>query len=213
MQRKLLMLLIATVFLTQTACSQNIQLPTPDRNGGIPLMQALNERQSTREFSDKEISLQDLSDLCWAAWGFNRENKRTAPSSLNKQEMDLYVALAKGLYVYNAHENRLDLILKEDIRAKCGKQDFVVTSPVNFIYVANLEKLDIKSVDDIKAEKLFPSHANSAFMAQNVYLVAASKGFGCVVRAWIDTDELEKVMGLNSLQKVIIGQTVGHKKQ
>lgn len=213
MQRKLLMLLIATVFLAQTACSQNIQLPIPDRNGGIPLMKALNERQSTREFSDKEISLQDLSDLCWAAWGFNREDKRTAPSSMNKQEMDLYVALAKGLYIYNARENRLDLILKDDIRAKCGKQDFVATAPVNFIYVANLEKLDIKSVDDIKAEKLFPSHANSAFMAQNVYLVAASKGLGCVVRAWIDTDELEKVMGLNSLQKVIIGQTVGHKKQ
>lgn len=212
MQKQTFLLILTGFLLIQSACTQNIQLPAPDRDGGIPLMKALNERRSAREFSEKEMSLQDLSDLCWAAWGFNREDKRTAPSSMNKQEMDLYVVLAKGAYIYNARENRLDLIKDGDLRAFCGKQDFVATAPVNFIYVANLEKTGMASVNEITAEKLFPSHANSAFMAQNVYLVTASKGLACVVRAWIDFDECEKALGLTPMQKVIIGQTIGHNK-
>lgn len=212
MQKQSFLFMMVGFLIVQAACSQNIQLPSPDREGGIPLMKALNERQSTREFSEKEISLQDLSDLCWAAWGYNRKDKRTAPSSMNKQEMDLYVVLSRGAYIYNARENRLDLAKKEDLRAYCGKQEFVATAPVNFIYVANLEKAGITSIKEITAEKMFPSHANSAFMAQNVYLVSASKGLGCVVRAWIDADELGKMMGLTGLQKVIIGQTIGHTK-
>ncbi len=212
MQKQSLIFIMVGFLLAQTACSQNIQLPSPDREGGIPIMKALNERQSTREFSEKEISLQDLSDLCWAAWGFNRKDKRTAPSSMNKQEMDLYVVLSRGAYIYNAHENRLDLVKKEDLRAYCGKQEFVATAPANFIYVANLEKAGITSINEITSEKMSPSQTNSGFMAQNVYLVSASKGLGCVVRAYIDTDELGKRMGLTELQKIIIGQTIGHTK-
>lgn len=212
MKKYLLILLLPCSMISQALFSQDIELPSADREGGIPLMKALNERQSTREFSEKEVSLQDLSDLCWAAWGFNRKDKRTAPSSMNKQEMDLYVILAKGAYLYNASEHRLDLIKKEDLRSYCGKQDFVAKAPVNFIYVANLEKAGIKSSEEITAVKMYPSHANSAFMAENVYLVSASKGLGCVVRAWIETDKLETILELNKLQKVIIGQTIGHKK-
>lgn len=193
--------------------AQNIKLPAPDRQGGAPLMKALNERQSTRDFIEKEISLQDISDLCWAAWGFNREDKRTAPSSMNKQEMDLYVVLKQGAYLYNARENRLDIIKEGDLRNYCGKQEFVASAPLNFIYVANLKKAGIKTEDAITTEEMIPSHTNSGFMAQNVYLVAASKNLGCVVRAWIDTDQLEKALGLSPLQKVILGQTLGHKKK
>ncbi len=205
-------IIFALLIMCQTAFSQNIQLPSPDKEGGMPLMKALNERQSSREFNQKEVSLKDLSDLCWAAWGFNREDKRTAPSSMNKQEMDLYVVLAKGLYLYNAKENKLILVKSGDLRSFCGKQDFVAVAPLNFIYVANMEKAGIKTVGEITPEKMFPSHANSAFMAQNVYLVAASKSMACVVRAWIDFPALEKAMGLTPLQKVIIGQTIGYKK-
>jgi SagB-type dehydrogenase family enzyme len=205
-------LIFIGIMLAQTVFAQNIQLPAPDRKGGVPLMKALNDRQTSREFSEKELSLQDLSDFCWAAWGFNRDDKRTAPSSQNKQEMDLYVVIAKGVYLYNAGTNQLTQIKKDDVRAACGKQEFVAKAPVNFIYVANLEKRDVKAGTEITAEHLIESKTNSGFMAQNVYLVAASKGINCVVRGWIDADECAKALNLKPMQKVILGQTLGYKK-
>src|SRR5574344_3021277 len=96
--------------------AQDINLPQPVRTGGMPLMEALNNRESARSFIDKPIDLQTLSDLLWAAWGFNREDKRTAPSSRNRQEIDVYVSLQKGLYLYDAKNNVLKQISKEDIR-------------------------------------------------------------------------------------------------
>jgi len=212
MKNKISILLFIGIMLVQTIFTQNIQLPAPDRKGGVPLMKALNDRQTSREFSEKELSLQDLSDFCWAAWGFNRDDKRTAPSSQNKQEMDLYVVMAKGAYLYNAKDNQLIIINNNDIRASCGKQDFVAKAPVNFIYVANLEKRDVKAGTEITAEHLIESKTNSGFMAQNVYLVAASKGLNCVVRGWIDADECAKALVLKPMQKVILGQTLGYKK-
>jgi nitroreductase len=204
---------ISILFLVaNSACSQNIELPPPDNSGGIPLMEALNKRQSTREFSNQPLALQDISDLCWAAWGFNRNGKRTAPSSQNKQEMDLYVFLEKGIYLYNAEDHILELIKKGDFRQHAGLQDFVATAPLNFVYVSNLEKAGIETPEAITTESLIPSHANSGFMAQNVYLTAASKNLGCVIRAWVDADELHKVLNLNPMQKALYGQTVGYRK-
>jgi len=206
------LLLLSLMIAFQTACSQNIKLPPPDREGGMPLMQALNERQTTRAFAPTELSLQDISDLCWAAWGFNREDKRTAPSSLNKQEMDLFVFIESGIYLYNAQDHTLELVKKGDFRAQSGKQDFVATAPLNFVYVADLSRAGLTSPSEITAEALIPSHANSGFMAQNVYLVAASKGLGSVIRGWINPDELHQLLGLSPMQRVLYGQTVGHKE-
>ena len=119
-------------------------------------MQALKERESSRVFSDKELSQQMLSDLLWAAFGINRpeSGKRTAPSAHNMQEIDVYVALASGLYRYEAQQNALQQILKEDIRAATGGQDFVATAPVNLIYVADyarMEAVDQKDRDTYAA--------------------------------------------------------------
>ncbi len=205
------MLIIGTIF---PANSQKIILPQPDKEGGMPLMKALNERGSHREFSTKEINPQQLSNLCWAAWGINRPEagKRTAPSSMNEQEMELYVVLPHAAYLYNAEEHQLDLIKAGDLRSYCGEQDFVATAPLNFIYVANLQKIDITDATSISPEDLLASHANTGFMAQNVYLTCASEGLGCVVRAWIDKEALEEALGLSPLHKVILGQTIGHKQ-
>ncbi len=210
---KLTTILFLTLFLlAHSACSQNIELPAPDNSGGIPLMEALNKRQSTREFTNQPLSLQDISDLCWAAWGFNRDEKRTAPSSQNKQEMELYVFLEKGIYKYNAEQHILELLKKGDFRQHAGLQDFVATAPLNFVYVSNLAKAGVETPEAITTESLIPSHANSGFMAQNVYLTAASKNLGCVIRAWVDADELHKVLNLNPMQKALYGQTVGYRK-
>lgn len=205
-------LLISLFLLGHSACSQNIELPAPDTSGGMPLMEALNKRQSTREFSSQALSMQDISDLCWAAWGFNRDDKRTAPSSQNKQEMELYVFLEKGIYKYNAVEHVLELMTKGDLRKHAGLQDFVATAPLNFVYVSNLAKAGVETPEAITTESLIPSHANAGFMAQNVYLTAASKNLGCVIRGWVDAEELHKILNLNPMQKALYGQTVGYRK-
>jgi SagB-type dehydrogenase family enzyme len=187
-----------------------IKLPEPRTKGGRPLMEILKDRRSIRSFSNKELSLQELSNLLWAAFGVNRpeEGKRTAPSAMNKQEIDIYVAKKDGLYLYEANKNVLIKILDEDIRAATGGQDFVKDAPVNLIYVADYSRMG----DISKESKDLYSAANTGFISQNVYLYCASEGLGTVVRGWADRDNLSKVMKLTENQKIILAQTVGYPK-
>lgn len=193
------------------ADSQDIMLPAPDRTGGKPLMQALNDRQSIRSFTKENLTLNQLSDLLWAGWGFNRpdEKKRTAPSSRNIQEMDVYVSMQSGLFLYDAESNKLKQIHSRDIRSVCGTQDFVAEAPLNLIYVADLGKMGIKEGNVIKESDLLSSYANTGFMAQNVYLYCASDNLGCVIRAMIPKEKLAPEMGLRSNQVIILSQTIG----
>jgi len=191
--------------------SQDIVLPKPDRTGGKPLMEALNERQSTRTFTEGKISEQQLSDLLWAAWGINRpESKmRTAPSARNMQEIDVYVSIQSGLYLYSAETHTLKQIHNRDIRSLCGTQDFVATAPLNLIYVADMGKLGKNEGDEITETDLLWPYANTGFIAQNVYLYCASANLGCVVRGMIPKAKLAPEMGLRSNQVIILGHTVG----
>ena len=207
---KLFCIMVAMSF-SMPSGSQDIKLPEPDRSGGKTLMQALNERQSIREFTDGKISDQQLSEILWAAWGINRpeDKKRTAPSSRNMQEIDVYAAMQSGLFLYSAENNVLKQIHNRDIRALCGTQDFVATAPLNLIYVADLGKLGKKEGDEITEADLLSSYANTGFIAQNVYLYCASANLGCVVRAMIARDDLSPAMGLRSNQVIILGHTIG----
>ncbi len=191
--------------------AQDIILPVPHKSGGKPLMDALNERQSGRSFADNDLSLQQLSDLLWAAWGINRtaDGKRTAPSSHNRQEMDVYVALKTGLFLYDAGGNLLKQIHNRDIRALTGTQDFPAAAPVNLVFVADLAKRGLKEGQQITDTDLLSSWANTGFMAQNVYLWCASEGLSCVIRAMVPRDKLAPEMGLRPLQAIILAQTVG----
>jgi nitroreductase len=191
--------------------AQDIALPAPDKTGGKPLMQALNERQSTRSFTKDDLTQQQLSDLLWAAWGINRpeEKKRTAPSARNFQEIDVYVALPGGLYLYVAESNMLKQINNKDLRKLTGTQDFVAEAPVNLIYVADMGKLGKKEGDVIKESDLLSPYANTGFIAQNVYLYCASENLGCVIRGMVPKDTLAPEMGIRSNQVIILSQTVG----
>jgi nitroreductase len=213
MKKKILNALCIVVLLgfTMPAGSQDVVLPEPDRTGGKPLMQALNERQSTRAFTEGEISEQQLSELLWAAWGINRpdDKKRTAPSSRNMQEIDVYVSMKSGLYLYLAETNTLKQIHNKDIRSLCGTQDFVATAPLNLIYVADMGKLGKNEGDAIKESELLSSYANTGFIAQNVYLYCASANLGCVVRGMVPKDKLAPEMGLRANQVIILGHTIG----
>lgn len=203
--------LVHILITSEVILAQDIALPAPDKTGGKPLMQALNERQSTRSFTNDNLTPQQLSNLLWAAWGINRpaDKKRTAPSSRNVQEIDVYVALQSGLYLYNAESNDLKQVHIRDIRNLCGTQEFVAGAPVNLIFVADLAKLGKKEGDIIKESDLLSSYANTGFIAQNVYLYCASENLGCVVRGMVPKDKLAPEMGLRSNQIIILAQTVG----
>lgn len=198
--------------ILNTASGQDIRLPQPVREGGKPLMEALNDRQSAREFDSRDLTPRHLSDMLWAAWGFNRQEagKRTAPSSRNVQEMDVYVSLKTGLYIYDAGSNTLKQVHNRDIRALCGTQEFVGTAPVNLIYVADMGKLGKNEGDEITDSNLLAPYANTGLIAQNVYLWCASEGVNCVIRAMIDRTKLAPEMKLRSNQVIILGQTVGY---
>ncbi len=204
--------LLAMIFLLSTAMlkAQDITLPAPAKSGGKPLMDALSERQSARSFAADDLSLQQLSDLLWAAWGINRpDGRRTAPSSHNSQEMDVYVTMKSGLYLYDAGKNILRQIHDRDIRALTGTQDFPATAPVNLVYVSDMTRRGIKEGQEIKDSDMFSSWANTGFMAENVYLYCASEGLSCVIRAMVPRDKLGPEMGLNPTQVIILAQTVG----
>lgn len=189
---------------------KSIQLLKPQMDGGRPLMQVLKDRRSMRAFSTEKLPMQVLSNMLWAACGVNRPNsgKRTAPSAMNMQEIDIYVATADGLYLFDAKAHMLKPVLAEDIRAMTGTQSFVQEAPVNLIYVADLSRMRLLS-----DSKDFYSAANTGFISQNVYLYCASEGLATVVRGLVDRPALAKVMKLRRDQKVILVQSVGYPKK
>ena len=182
-------------------------LPRPRTDTGKPLLQALSERATSREFSPAPLPAQTMGELLWAAAGINRpeSGKRTTPSARNFQEVDVYVATADGLFLYEPGAHALRLVVKADLRRLTGSQDFVTTAPVNLIYVADGARMQNANEQD---QVLYPAIAAGA-MVQSVYLYAASAGLATVVRAMVDREALGRAMLLRPQQRIIICQTVG----
>ena len=187
-----------------------IQLPAPQTEIGKPLMQVLKARQSSRSFDTKPLPLQELSNLLWAADGINRPDagKRTAPSAMNWQEIDLFVALPEGLFLYEAKSHSLTPVVAKDLREATGKQPFVKEAPLSLVYVVDLAKAKNANEED----RLLYTAADAGFIAQNVYLYCASQGLAVVVRGMIDRSSLAKEMKLRPDQKILLSQTVGFPK-
>jgi nitroreductase len=176
-----------------------IELPKPQMHGGMPLMEALARRQTTRAFADKPLPLQTLSNLLWAGFGVNRPQEvkaglgRTAPSAMNKQEVELDVVLKDGVYVYEAEKNRLRPVLAGDVRGKIGT-GAAAHAAVTIVYVADA-KLDYAQVD-------------TGFIGQNVYLFAASEG----LNAWfyaLHGPDVASTLKLGEGRKPLYGESVG----
>ncbi|MDR3119222.1 MAG: SagB/ThcOx family dehydrogenase [Mediterranea sp.] len=191
--------LLAGLFMALSVSAQDIVLPKPVTTGGMPLMEALSKRSSSREFSTADLDNQTLSNMLWAAWGFNRSDKRTAPSASNKQELSLYVVLKSGVYYYDAKANKLVQKAQGDVRGKMGKQNFVATAPVNIVFVEDKSKQGSGAVD-------------SGFISQNIYLFCASEGLATVVRAFFDAGVVKEALKLDENMQPILTQTVGKKK-
>jgi nitroreductase len=210
---KALLLCLALSLSALTGLAQAlkpVQLPSPQTTIGRPLMQALKDRKTTREFSPEKLPAQVVSNLLWAAFGVNRPDsgRRTAPSAMDWQETDIYVATADGLYIYDAQENQLAPVLREDVRALTGTQSFVKDAPLNLVYVADLAKTRGSSAE----RDLFVA-ADTGFIAQNVYLFCASEGLATVVRGSIDRPALSKALRLRPDQRIVLAQTVGYPKK
>ena len=181
-------------------------LPPPRMDVGKPVMQALQARRSTRAYSARPLSQQVLSDLLWAACGINRSTgERTAPYWRHIMVLDVYVAMADGVWFYEPQQHALRLHLDADIRAQTGTQDFVASAPLNLVYVVHGEHMDVPAAD----KRLYGS-VDAAFAGQNVYLYCASEGLATVFRGAVDYPRLERAMQLGEGQFVAFAQTVGY---
>jgi len=206
---KKFVLVTLIILLYSHAFTQDlIQLPAPEKEGGKPLMEALNERSSSRTFTGRELSQQTLSNLLWAAFGINREEsgKRTAPTSHNVQDIDIYLTTQEGAFLYIPGKHALKQVVKEDVRAFMGKQDFTATAALNLVYVSDFSKYERGT----ETTRKITASAHCGFIGQNVYLFCASEGLSTVFRAWIDPEIMHKKLGLQPNQHVIYSQTVGY---
>jgi SagB-type dehydrogenase family enzyme len=194
--------------ITAAPAAPTVALPPAETGGGLPLMQAIARRRSERQFSPRKLAPQVLSNLLWAAFGVNRPDSgmRTAPSAHNAQEIDVYLAMEEGLYLYEPGAHALRPLLGLDLRARSGFQPFAAQAPVNLIYVADLARIGGPSEIN-----LLYLAADAGCISQNVYLYCASEGLATVVRGWVDRDSLAHAIGLKSDQRIVLAQTVGYR--
>jgi len=187
-----------------------IPLPPAQMTGGMPLMQALQARHSSRDFSPRTLPAQVLSDLLWAAQGVNRPQtgKRTSPSARDWREIDIYVTRADGVFVYEPNTHALRKVLDRDVRVLTGRQDFPAEAPVNLVYVADARRMP----DADPSQQTFYAATDTGFIAQNVYLFCASSGLAVVVRGALDKEALGVALDLGPQQWVTLAQTVGYPK-
>jgi nitroreductase len=200
--------IFVAAMLASSLLAQSTILPAPQKTGGMPLMEALAKRSTSRAFATNELSLQQISSLLWAAFGINRpDGKRTAPSAMNRQEAEIYVLLKQGVYTYSAVSNQLDLIAAEDVRALGGTQSFVKDAPLTLVFVADLAK-----TGGANESSRNYAYADAGYISQNVYLFCASEGLATGVRASIDRTPLGQKLKLRPDQMIVLAQSVGYPK-
>lgn len=188
--------LISTLLFSETAMAETVmkKLPAPVMTGGKPLMEAIAERKTIREFKAQDIDEQTLSEILWTAFGISHDGKRTIPTAMNQQNLKVYVVKNDGAWLYDAAGNTLTQITAENLQPLFATQDFMKNVPVNLVYVGSDEKYS-------------PMHAGSAY--QNVGLYAASKGMHSVVRGYFDNDKVTKALGLENGERAIVSQAIG----
>jgi SagB-type dehydrogenase family enzyme len=185
-----------------------VQLPPPETTGGMPLMQALKNRRSTKEFAPRAISQDQISNLLWAAFGINRpeSGKRTAATAVDCQDIEIYVVFEKAAYVYEAKGHRLIPVVNRDVRSLAATQGYAKAAPINLIYVSDFGKM----ADSFKGKRESYAAFHAGAISQNVYLYCASAGLGAVVRDSVDREGLKDALNLKEDQMIVMGQSVGY---
>src|SRR5664280_2840916 len=206
--KRLLASLLASL-IAATAFGQSIDLPAPQKSGGMPLMSALAKRSTGREFDSRELSPRQLSSLLWACFGINRpDGKRTAPSAKDSRETDIYVILKQGAYVYDAKSNKLNLVVQDDLRSLAATQAFATNAPVTLVFIANLARMEKWSLEE---NKNFAA-IDVGYISQNAYLYCASEGLATGARASVDRKALGIRLKLRPDQMITLAQSVGWAK-
>lgn len=211
MRRVQLLLVCLVLSAAVFAANKVIKLPQPNLKRTGTVMKALSERHSTREFASKALSMADLSDLLWAANGINRKDsgKRTAPSAMNKQDVDVYVVLPEGSYLYDAKTHQLNLIAEGDYRgAVAGGQAFVKSAPVSFVLISDLSRLG----DAKNARTQLMGAMDAGIVSQNISIFCSAANLATVPRASMDNDQLKKVLKLKDTQIPMMNHPVGYFK-
>lgn len=185
-----------------------IQFPTRSAERGLPLMKTFEERRSGTEFGSEVLSLQDLGDLLWAAVGFNRPDKRTNATAVNAQEIDVYVCLAEGSYLYNAKEHRLDRAGTEDVRPGVGRGDNPQKPPVCLIIVADMSRSPLMARDADAANRM--AAYDAGIVSQNIYMFCAGNGLSTRCRAGMDKETLAKGLDLSDNHVIHLNHPVGY---
>ena len=194
--------LILGSILVMTSCNitaQDIQLPEPNRTGGMPLMEAVSNRKSAREFTGEKLTNQQLSDMLWVACGYNRPDMRTVATAMNRQEMSAYIVTPEAIYKYEPKENKLIHINSGDLRDSFAAQDYAKQAQLNVALVADMSKQD---------KREFAGMTVGA-MSNNIYLWCASEGLNTVVRASFNQEGMKKALKLGETEEVLLVQTVG----
>ena len=201
--KKIWILIFASMF-TFAMYAQDIKLVTPQMKGGMPLMDALANRKTNRDFTQQELTPQQLSNLLWAAAGVNRsDGRRTAPTARNAQEIEMYVLNKKGAYLYMPNDHSLKLIAAGDHRKLGASQERFQACPLMLIFVANYDKMDGFNEE---AKALYGG-TDTGYISENVYLYCASEGLATCALGGIHRDKLKELLKFNG--KAILGQSVG----
>ena len=207
MMKKNFILCIAMTMLTGCVTAQDIQLPEPDKSAKMTLMEALQQRASSREFSDKEVSDAVLSQVLWAACGINRpgEKKITAPSAINAQDILVYVARKDGAYLYQPETNTLKKVCDEDVRKMvAGQQEFAATAPISLILVSDKTKFGDRS-----SGAALMGNIDSGYVSENICLVCTALGLKTVPRMSMDKEALAKALKLTDSQVLLLNNPIG----
>ncbi|GFZ40980.1 SagB/ThcOx family dehydrogenase [Bacteroides nordii] len=211
MRKVQLLLLCLFVSVATFAADKVIRLPKPNLNRNSEVMEAFANRHSTREYAAKALTLTDLSDLLWAANGINRpeEGKRTAPSAMNKQDVDVYVVLPEGTYLYDAKAHQLNLVAEGDHRgAVAGGQAFVKSAPVSLLLVSDLSRLG----DAKNTHTQLMGAVDAGIVSQNISIFCSAAKLATVPRASMDTAKLKSVLKLTDTQLPLMNHPVGYHK-
>ncbi len=205
-----LLCLTGLPMITAAQDAMTIVLDPPDTEGGKPAMEAFSLRSSQREFDTADLAVKDLSNLLWAANGINRpeSGKRTAPSAMNAQDIDIYVFMKSGVYLYDAQNHLLSLEAEGDHRKTvAGRQEGMAKAPVMLLLVSDISRFR-SGTDSLK---ILWAHADAGIVSQNIALFCASSGLATVPRGTMEKEELREILKLRDSQYPVLNNPVGKK--
>ena len=203
------------MIMAATSCKaqDTIHLPKPSLDNKVTLMQALQNRHSTREYADKQIPGDVLSTVLWAACGINRasEGRITAPSAINAQDIQVYVVRQDGAYLYQPKDNSLQKVSSKDLRtAVAGRQSFAASAPVSLVLVSDHNKFPQQMPYEAKTRM---GVVDAGYVSENICLACSALGLNTVPRMTMDTETLKKELGLGDNYDFVLNSQIGYPKE